>query len=306
MDSKGRSLYGQAGTSVDMTRSLEEDSMVDGPLISADALHSAIRREFQTVPTHCHAGLLCLLHVVYVVLSVCVAVLCMLKLGQVEVCMSVLGNVSGDSVIVFGKVCLWVLVLVFTQCVQHHHSRARRRGYLQFYRETQGLNHLPLTVHSAGNVLLLVVLAAELSPTVHTYLLLSILGLELLVAVPCLLYYTGLASLRIPETATATPRVASDCAALMVISGGMQLHRLDDEGTNLRRRYVQRASQARCQRRRRMVATRLSLTEICPDTPNEGITQRQEPLPLLQCRKEPADAHQSNRRATIDNHHRTA
>ncbi|XP_018546421.1 transmembrane protein 192 isoform X1 [Lates calcarifer] len=190
MDSKGRSLYGQAGTSVDMTRSLEEDSMVDGPLISADALHSAIRREFQTLPTHCHAGLLSLLHVVYVVLSVCVAVLCVLKLGQVEVCMSVLGNVSGDSVIVFGKVCLWVLVLVFTHCVQHHHSQARRRGYLRFYRETQGLDHLPLTVHSAGNALLLVVLAAKLSPTVHTYLLLSILGLELLVAVPCLLYYT--------------------------------------------------------------------------------------------------------------------
>lgn len=43
----------------------------------------------------------------------------------------------------------------------------------------------------SGNALLLVVLAAKLSPTVHTYLLLSILGLELLVAVPCLLYYTG-------------------------------------------------------------------------------------------------------------------
>ncbi|XP_040000977.1 transmembrane protein 192 isoform X3 [Xiphias gladius] len=172
-----------------MTRSIEEDSLVDGPLISADALHSAIRREFQTVPTYCHACLLSLLHVVYAVLSVCVAVLCVLNFGQVEVCKSVLGNVPGDSVIVFGKVGLWVLVLVFTQCVQHHHSRARRRGYLQFYRQMQGLNHLPLTVHSAGNVLLLVVLAAKLSLTVQTYILLSILGLELLVAVPCLLYY---------------------------------------------------------------------------------------------------------------------
>ncbi|XP_071361171.1 transmembrane protein 192 isoform X2 [Trachinotus anak] len=187
MDSKGRLLA--AGTSVDMTRSIEEDSLVDGPLISADALHSAIRRQFQTVPTHCHAGLLSLLHIVYVVLSVCVSVLCVLKFGQVEVCASVLRNVSGDSVIVFGKVCLWVLVLVVTQCVQHHHSQARRRGYLRFYRETQGLNHLPLTVHSAGNVLVLVVLAARLSSAVQTYMLLSILGLELLVAVPCLFYY---------------------------------------------------------------------------------------------------------------------
>lgn len=46
-----------------MTRSMEEEPLVDGPLISADALHSAIRREFQTVPTHCHAILLTLLNV---------------------------------------------------------------------------------------------------------------------------------------------------------------------------------------------------------------------------------------------------
>ena len=43
-----------------------------------------------------------------------------------------------------------------------------------------------------GNVLLLLVIAAPLSPTVHTYMLLSILGLELLVALPCLFYYIGM------------------------------------------------------------------------------------------------------------------
>ncbi|XP_054460593.1 transmembrane protein 192 isoform X2 [Anoplopoma fimbria] len=190
MDSKGPSLYAPPGNSVDMSRSTEEDSLVDGPLISADALHSAIRREFQTIPTPCHAVLLSLLHVVYVVLSMCVAVLCVLEFGQPEVCLSILGNVRGDSVIVFGKVCLWVLVLLFTGCVQHHHSQARSRGYLRFYRQTQGLKHLPLTVHSAGNVMLLVVLAVRLSPNVQTYMLLSVLGLELLVAMPCLVYYT--------------------------------------------------------------------------------------------------------------------
>lgn len=51
------------GPSVDLSRSLDEDSMVDGPLISADALQSAIRREFQTVPTSTHAVLLSILHV---------------------------------------------------------------------------------------------------------------------------------------------------------------------------------------------------------------------------------------------------
>lgn len=190
MDSKGPSLYAQAGASVDMTRSMEEDSLVDGPLISADALHSAIRREFQTLPTPCHACLLSLLHVIYVVLSVCVAVLCVLKFGQEELCVNILGNVHGDSVIVFGKVCLWLLVLLFTGSVQQHHSRARSRGYLRFYRQTQGLKTLPLAVFSTGNVLLLVVLAARMSPAVQTYMLLSVLGLELLVSLPCVIYYT--------------------------------------------------------------------------------------------------------------------
>lgn len=44
----------------------------------------------------------------------------------------------------------------------------------------------------SGNVLLLLVFAARLSPSVHTYMLLSIVGLELLVALPCLLSYTGM------------------------------------------------------------------------------------------------------------------
>ncbi|XP_047433935.1 transmembrane protein 192 isoform X2 [Mugil cephalus] len=187
MGSKGPWLYA-AGPSVDMTRSTEEDS-VDGPLISADALQSAIRREFQTLPTPCHAVLLSLLHVLYVVLSICVAVLCILESDQEEMCKSFLGNVKGDSVIVFAKVCLWALVLLFTAYVQHHHNRARSRGYLRFYREMQPLKHLPLVTHSSGNVLLLLLLAARLAQSVHIYMLLSILGCELLVAVPSLLYY---------------------------------------------------------------------------------------------------------------------
>lgn len=51
------------GPSADLSRSLDDDSMVDGPLISADALQSAIRREFHTVPTFKHAALLSVLHV---------------------------------------------------------------------------------------------------------------------------------------------------------------------------------------------------------------------------------------------------
>uniref|UniRef100_A0A3B3C6P6 Transmembrane protein 192 n=1 Tax=Oryzias melastigma TaxID=30732 RepID=A0A3B3C6P6_ORYME len=178
-----------AGPSVDMTQSTEEDTLVDGPLISADALHSAIRREFQTLPTHLHAGLLSLLHIVYVVLSICVAVLCVLKFGQEEKCMDFLGNEQGSSIIVYAKVCLWVLVLVFSLCVHRHHDKVRSRGYLQFYRQTRRLKHLPFAIHSSGNALLLIVLSARLSQTMLTYILLGILGLEFLLTFPCLLHY---------------------------------------------------------------------------------------------------------------------
>lgn len=51
------------GPSADLSRSLDDESMVDGPLISVDALQSAIRREFQTVPTTTQAALLSFLHV---------------------------------------------------------------------------------------------------------------------------------------------------------------------------------------------------------------------------------------------------
>lgn len=172
------------------------------------------------MPTVTYLSCSLLFQVAYVVLSLCVGVLCELKFAQEEACTGILGAVKGESAILFGKVFLWVLVVVFTGCAQRHHGRARSRGYLRFYREMHGLKYLPINVHSTGrtalfnctcryfptrwrqcvkknisvcpgNVLLLLVLAAPLSPTVHTYMLLSILGLELLVALPCLFYYTG-------------------------------------------------------------------------------------------------------------------
>ncbi|KAK6324370.1 hypothetical protein J4Q44_G00037120 [Coregonus suidteri] len=168
-------------SSVDVSQSVEEDPLVDGPLIPPDALQSAIRREFTTLHTHCPAVLLILLEVAYVSLSVCVAVVCVLEVGREE-CVSVLGNVRGQSVVAMGKVCVWLCVLLFGVCVQHHHSRVRSRGYLRFYRETRTLKHLPLIIHSAGNAAVLVVLSADLSEAEHlpVYLLLGILGLELL------------------------------------------------------------------------------------------------------------------------------
>nr|XP_046192462.1 transmembrane protein 192-like [Oncorhynchus gorbuscha] len=163
MESEGMS-HRAVSSSVDVSQSVEEDPLVDGPLISHDALQSAIRREFTTLPTHCPAVLLLLLQVVYVSLSVCVAIVCVLEVG------------GGRSV----SVC-W-----------HHHSRVRSRGYLCFYRDNRTLKHLPFLIHSAGNTAVLVVMSAGLPEVDHlpVYLLLGILGLELLVSLPCLIIYT--------------------------------------------------------------------------------------------------------------------
>ena len=43
--------------------STDDDPLVDGPLISPDALHSAIRKEFRSIPTTYCAVLLALTHV---------------------------------------------------------------------------------------------------------------------------------------------------------------------------------------------------------------------------------------------------
>lgn len=64
--------------------------------------------------------------------------------------MNILRGVHGDSVIVLGKVFLWVLMLLFSVWMQHHHSRVRSRGYLRFYRQTRRVKQLPLIIHSIG------------------------------------------------------------------------------------------------------------------------------------------------------------
>uniref|UniRef100_A0A673ZUD7 Transmembrane protein 192 n=1 Tax=Salmo trutta TaxID=8032 RepID=A0A673ZUD7_SALTR len=82
-------------------------------------------------------------------LSVCVAVVCVLEVGR-EVCVRAFGNVRGRSVVVIGKVFVWLCVLLFCVCVQYHHSRVRSRGFLRFYRDNRTLKHLPFIIHSAG------------------------------------------------------------------------------------------------------------------------------------------------------------
>ncbi|KAL4640377.1 transmembrane protein 192 isoform X1 [Arapaima gigas] len=193
MESKERSPHTN-NSSAEITQSMEEDPLVDGPLISPDALHSAIKKEFRNIPTFWVAILLLILHVTFVCLSVLLAVYCSILEDKADQCHNYLQDIESQSVIIFAKVVLWVLFVGFERFVQYHHSGARSRGYLQFYRSTRSLKHLPLLIHSVGNATVLLILSTKMSlpkpEPFYVYLLLGILGLELLVAIPCLLVYT--------------------------------------------------------------------------------------------------------------------
>ncbi|KAG9330824.1 hypothetical protein JZ751_021948 [Albula glossodonta] len=157
--------------------------------------------------------------VAFVCLSIVLAVFCSILQNNQDQCRRYLSDLHSHTVIVFAKVCLWLLLVLFERVVQRHHSRVRNRGYLQFYRSTRNLKSLPILIHSTGesglaagsasvspalylsgralalsNAAVLMILAAEplLSGVKHLslYLLLGVLVLELL-SVPCLLLYSG-------------------------------------------------------------------------------------------------------------------
>ncbi|XP_064193561.1 transmembrane protein 192 isoform X2 [Anguilla rostrata] len=180
-------------SSMEITQSLDEDPLNDGPLISPEILDSAIKKEFQKLPTSWAALLLSLLHVAFVCLSAALAVYCTILSSHRSQCLSLLQGLESPTVIVFAKVCLWVLQVAFEHFVHRHHGRVRSRGYLRFYRATRNLKTLPVYIHSAGNAAVLMILAAE--PLLHGVknlsvgLLLGVLALELL-SVPCLLLYS--------------------------------------------------------------------------------------------------------------------
>lgn len=85
-------------------------------------------------------------------MSVCTALaaVCWLTDAHSAECTAALSGVESRTLVLLLKVGLWILVFFFERCVQYHHSAVRQRGYLQFYRKTAKLKHLPLLVHSAG------------------------------------------------------------------------------------------------------------------------------------------------------------
>ncbi|XP_013368960.1 PREDICTED: transmembrane protein 192 [Chinchilla lanigera] len=180
--------------SLDLVQSTEEDPLLDARLPAQHSLQAHFTPRFQPLPTALTAVLLLLVHVAFVVLAFLTGVLCSYPDPEDDRCP---GNYTSplkvQSVIVLGKVALWLLHLLLERYLQHHHSRARGRGYGRIDRATRPLKTLALLTHSAGNAALLLVLGAQHSFPGHgrlyLALILAVLGLELLGCVIWLLLY---------------------------------------------------------------------------------------------------------------------
>ena len=55
-----------------------------------------------------------------------------------------------QTVIILGKVILWILHFLLERYIQYHHSKVRNRGYNKIYRSTRHLKSLALMIHSTG------------------------------------------------------------------------------------------------------------------------------------------------------------
>ncbi|KAM6077126.1 transmembrane protein 192 isoform 2-T2 [Chlamydotis macqueenii] len=134
----GRRRQDPDNGSLEITQSLEDDPLLDAPLISSHTLHSQLRPRFHAIPA--------------------------------------------------------VLLANFLLLIHHHHSKVRSRGYFSIYRSTRHLKGLPLLIHSTGNAALLLILSIQHSfpdhSKVYLYLILGVLGLELITSLICLVIYT--------------------------------------------------------------------------------------------------------------------
>ncbi|OXB58588.1 hypothetical protein ASZ78_003859 [Callipepla squamata] len=181
--------------SLEITQSLEDEALLDAPLISPPTLCSQLRPKFHAIPVVLVANLLLLLHVAFVVLAFLAAMFCSYPNPNQDKCP---GNYTHpfkvQTVIIIAKVILWVLHVFFERYIHHHHSRARSRGYFLIYRSTRHLKRLPLVIHSTGNAALLLILSTQHSfpdhSKVYLYLTLGVLGLELISSLTCLVIYT--------------------------------------------------------------------------------------------------------------------
>ncbi|XP_047573703.1 transmembrane protein 192 isoform X3 [Lutra lutra] len=160
--------------SLDLTQSIEDDPLLDTQHLPHHSLHAQFRPRFHPLPTVIIANLLLLIH---------------------DKCPGNYTNpLKVQTVIILGKVILWILHFLLERYIQYHHNKVRNRGYNMIYLATRHLKGLALMIHSIGSTALLLVLCMQHSfpepSRLYLDLILAILGLELICSLTCLLIYT--------------------------------------------------------------------------------------------------------------------
>ncbi|XP_060003817.1 transmembrane protein 192 isoform X1 [Lagenorhynchus albirostris] len=181
--------------SLDLIQSIEDDPLLDTQHLPHHSLHAHFRPRFQALPTVIIANLLLLIHIVFVILAFLTGVLCSYPNPIEDKCPGNYTNpLKVQTVIILGKVILWILHFLLERYIQYHHSKVRNRGYNKIYRSTRHLKSLALMIHSTGNTALLFLLCLQHSfpepSAVYLDLILATLAVELVCSLTCLLVYT--------------------------------------------------------------------------------------------------------------------
>ncbi|XP_048186627.1 transmembrane protein 192 isoform X1 [Perognathus longimembris pacificus] len=181
--------------SLDIIQSVEEEPLLDTQLLPHHSLQAHFRPRFHPLPTVLVASLLLVLHVVFVTLAFLTGVLCTFNNpNDDDKCPGNYTNpLKVQTVIILGKVILWILHVFLERYIQCHHSRVRNLGYNRIYRSTRHLKSLAFMVHSTGNTSLLLLLGLQHSfpdfSWLFLLLILTTLGLELICSLTWLLLY---------------------------------------------------------------------------------------------------------------------
>nr|XP_035968029.1 transmembrane protein 192 isoform X5 [Halichoerus grypus] len=149
MASRGRMEDG----SLDLTQSIEDDPLLDTQHLPHHSLHAQFRPRFHPLPTVIIANLLLLIHVVFVILAFLTGVLCSYPNPIEDKCPgNYINPLKVQTVIILGKVILWILHFLLERYIQYHHNRVRNRGYNTIYLSTRHLKGLALMIHSTVKI----------------------------------------------------------------------------------------------------------------------------------------------------------
>ncbi|XP_054341619.1 transmembrane protein 192 isoform X3 [Pongo pygmaeus] len=143
----------EAEGSLDITQSIEDDPLLDAQLLPHHSLQAHFRPRFHPLPTVIIVNLLWFIHLVFVILAFLTGVLCSYPNPNEDKCPGNYTNpLKVQTVIILGKVILWILHLLLECYIQYHHSKIRNRGYNLIYRSTRHLKRLALMIQSSVKI----------------------------------------------------------------------------------------------------------------------------------------------------------